>query len=42
LARRLSINATENLEETASDFLPGIVEPEEVTAIALTRELLAA
>jgi MFS family permease len=42
VVRRLSINATGNLEETASDFLPRCVEPEEVTAIALTRELLAA
>jgi hypothetical protein len=42
LARRLSINATGNLEETVSDFLPGSFEPEEVTPIALTRELLAA
>ena len=42
LARRLSINATGNLEETASNFLPGSFEPEEVTPIALTRELVAA
>jgi hypothetical protein len=42
LARRLSINVTGNLEETVSGFLSGSVEPEEITPIALTRELLAA
>jgi transmembrane secretion effector len=42
LARRLSINVTGNLEETVSAFLSGSVEPEEITPIALTRELLAA
>jgi len=42
LARRLSINVTEHLEETVSAFLSGSVEPEEITPIALTRELLAA
>ena len=42
LARRLSINAAGNLEETVSGFLPGSVEAEEVTPMALTRELLAA
>jgi len=42
LARRLSINAAGNLEETVSGFLSGSVEAEEVTPIALTRELLAA
>ena len=41
-ARRLSINAAGNLEETVSGFLSGSVEAEEVTPIALTRELLAA
>jgi hypothetical protein len=40
MARRLSINATGNLEETG--FLPGSVEPEEITPIVLTGELLAA
>ena len=38
LARRLSINVTKNVEATVS----GSVEPEEVTPIALTTELLAA
>jgi MFS family permease len=42
LARRLSINVTTNLKKTGSGFLSGSVEPEEVTQIALTRELLAA
>jgi len=42
LARRLSINVPRNLEETVSGFLSGSVEPEEVTPIALARELLAA
>jgi len=42
LARRLSINAARNLEETVSGFLSGNVQAEEVTPIALTRELLAA
>jgi hypothetical protein len=42
LARRLSINITRNLEETVSGFLSGSVEPEKVTPIALTNELLAA
>ena len=41
LARRLSINAAGNLEETVSGFLSGSVEAKEVTPIALTRELLA-
>jgi predicted MFS family arabinose efflux permease len=42
LAGRFSINAARNLEETGSSFLPGSVEPEQVTLIAATRELLAA
>jgi MFS family permease len=42
LARRLSINITRNLEETVSGFLCGSVEPEKVTPIAVTTELLAA
>jgi Na+/melibiose symporter-like transporter len=42
LARRLSINVRGNLEEIVSGFLSGSVEAEEVTPIALTRELLAA
>ena len=42
LAGRLSINVARNLEETGSSFLPGSVEPEQVTLIAATRELLAA
>jgi hypothetical protein len=42
LVRLISINVTRNLEETGSGFLSGSVEPDEVTPIALTRELLAA
>src|SRR6476660_6646320 len=42
LARRLSINFAENLEERVSSDLSIRVEPKEVTPIALTRELLAA
>ena len=42
LSRRLSINAKSNLQERVSGFLSGSAEPEEVTPIALTTELLAA
>jgi len=42
LSRRLSISVTTNLQERISGFLSGSVEPEEVTPIALTIELLAA
>jgi MFS family permease len=42
LTGRLSINITKGLEETVSGFLPGSVEPEGITPIALTKELLAA
>jgi len=42
LSRRLSINAKSNLQEKVSGFLSGSAEPEEVTPIALTTELLAA
>jgi hypothetical protein len=42
LSRRLSISATANLKERIPGFLSGSVEPEEVTPMALTRELLAA
>ena len=41
LARRLSINFAENLEERVSGDLSIRVEPKEVAPIALTRELLA-
>ena len=41
LARRLSINFAENLEERVSGDLSIRVEPKEVTPIARTRELLA-
>jgi hypothetical protein len=41
LARRLSINSAENLEERVEDDLARIAEPEAVTSIALTNELLA-
>jgi MFS family permease len=40
LTRRLSINVTRNFEETVSGFIA--VKVEEVTPIALTKELLAA
>src|SRR5271167_552054 len=40
LARRLSINFAGDLEEKVSGDLARTVEPEEVTTIALTRELL--
>ena len=40
LARRLSINSAENLEERVEDDLAKIAEPEAVTSIALTNELL--
>src|SRR6201990_1439806 len=42
LARRLSINIAENLEERVSGVLFFSVESKEVAPIALTRELLAA
>jgi hypothetical protein len=42
LSRRLSISATTNLQETVSGLLSGSVEPEEMTSMALTTELLAA
>ena len=42
LARRLSINFAGNLEERVSAVLSIRVESQEVTPIALTRELLAA
>jgi predicted MFS family arabinose efflux permease len=41
LARRLSINFAGNLEERVSGVLARTVEPEAVTSIALTNELLA-
>jgi hypothetical protein len=41
LARRLSINFAGNLEERFSGVLARTVEPEAVTSIALTNELLA-
>jgi len=41
LARRLSINAAGNPEERVSGVLARTVEPEPVTSIALTNELLA-
>jgi MFS family permease len=42
LTRRLSINATGNLEEGVSGLLSIAVEPSDVTSIAVTNELLAA
>jgi predicted MFS family arabinose efflux permease len=42
LARRLSINFAGNLEERVSGVLARTVEPEAVTSIALTNQLLAA
>jgi len=42
LARRLSINFAGNLEKRVSGVLSIRVESQEVTPIALTRELLAA
>jgi MFS family permease len=42
LSRRLSINVPRNRQERVSEFLSGSVEPEEVTSMALTTELLAA
>ena len=41
LFRRLSISATTNLKGRIPGFLPGSVEPEEVTPMALTTELLS-
>ena len=41
LSRRLSISVTTNFQERVSEFLSGSVEPEDVTPIALTTELLA-
>jgi hypothetical protein len=41
LARRLSINFAGNLEERVSGVLARTVEPEAVTSIALTNELVA-
>ena len=41
LARRLSINFAGDLEEKVSGDLARTVEPEAVTSIALTNELLA-
>ena len=42
LGRRLSINFAGNLEERVSGVLARTVEPEAVTSIALTNQLLAA
>ena len=42
LSRRLSISVTTNLKERVSGLLSGSVDPEEVTSIAFTTELLAA
>jgi Transmembrane secretion effector len=42
LVSRFSINLTRNLEETVSGFLSGNTEPEEITPIAFTNELLPA
>jgi hypothetical protein len=42
LSRRLSISVTTKFQEKVSGFLSGRVEPEEITPIVLTGELLAA
>jgi hypothetical protein len=41
LASRLSINVTRELEGRVSGFRSGSFEPEQMTPIALTQELLA-
>jgi hypothetical protein len=40
LFSRLSINLARKLEETVSGFLSGNAEPEQISPIALTNELL--